>query len=229
MKLGSDPEVFVFNTKTNQIENAEMYIQGTKEIPFVINENVSIMVDGVTLEFTTKPATCKNSFIEAVSESLFFARLELPEEHQLKFITSSKLDDRFLSDNSRIVGCDPDMNIYKGCNNEKPVIEDVFFAGGHIHIGEELESFQIQAVIKTLDKELLPYVNSLEKTFKDSFELGMRKKVQYGKKGNFRTKPYGIEYRSVSNRWLQNESTIENVFMITQDVVKKTINKTILI
>jgi hypothetical protein len=218
--IGCDPELFVFDNINNEIVNAEHYIPGSKNNPYKLDVNNYCLVDGITAEINPKPASSKNEFIENVLDAMLLLNLATKENISFKAITSAHLNEIHYTESCRTVGCDPDFNVYTLLENPKPQIDNVFFAGGHIHIGCDLDTDEKIKIVKTLDKQLLPFVNSLERKYKDDFELGLRKKVQYGKKGNFRDKPYGLEYRSVSNKWLSSDVEIGNVFEITLDVVK---------
>jgi len=87
------------------------------------------------------------------------------------------------------------------CAYDKPVFnqfnDKLFTAGGHIHIGGALIKMlsfnQLKAFVRKLDKEILPICNSVET------RAGKLRRTVYGSPGEFRTKGYGIEYRSPSN------------------------------
>lgn len=218
--LGCDPEFFLYDKNSKKIRNAEHFIQGNKEQSFLLQEGYSCLVDGVTAEINLKPAYSKQEFIDNVLTAKMLTELVLPEGFKLLEITTAKLDKNELTKNSRIVGCDIDYNLYKNQENKIPVIKNYFFAGGHIHIGGDFNEFQLLNMIRFLDKNLLPFVNLLEDKYPCSLEQGFRKKVQYGKKGNYRPKFYGIEYRSISNKWTVNDIEIGNVYDIVNDYVK---------
>ena len=87
------------------------------------------------------------------------------------------------------------------CAYDRPVFnqfnDKLFTAGGHIHIGGSLIKMlsfgQLKAFIRKLDKEILPICNGVET------KAGELRRTVYGSPGEFRTKEYGIEYRSPSN------------------------------
>jgi hypothetical protein len=226
--IGADPEFFILDNLNQKIKNAEFYIKGTKEFPFGLKNEIFCLLDGVTVEINPKPAESKQEFVDNILEAKYLVDLLLPEDFNLLEITTAVLDESELTENSRVVGCDPDYNVYTGDVNPKPVIQNYFFAGGHIHIGKQMTDFEKYDIIENLDKHLLPYVNLLEKQYQNKFEKGIRKKVQYGKKGNYRNKSYGLEYRSVSNKWCTNDVTIETTYEIVNDVITTLSKKSIL-
>jgi len=87
------------------------------------------------------------------------------------------------------------------CAYDNPVFnqfnDKLFTAGGHIHIGGALIKMlsfnQLKVFIRKLDKEILPICNGVET------KAGELRRTVYGSPGEFRTKEYGIEYRSPSN------------------------------
>jgi len=87
------------------------------------------------------------------------------------------------------------------CAYDKPIFnqfnDQLFTAGGHIHIGGALIKMlsfnQLKVFVRKLDKEILPICNSVETA------AGELRRTVYGSPGEFRMKEYGIEYRSPSN------------------------------
>jgi hypothetical protein len=101
-------------------------------------------------------------------------------------------------------GCDPDYNAWKnGEINPRPRAKDKTLrsCGGHVHIGGVPFASQedIWYFIKLLDLYL-----SVPATLMDKDD---RRKELYGKPGAFRYKPYGCEYRSLSNFWIVEDKT----------------------
>ena len=54
----------------------------------------------------------------------------------------------------------------------------------------------------------------------------MRREL-YGAPGSFRPKPYGMEYRPLSNAWLKNWDSVNTVYSITTRVLEKLDNATL--
>ena len=48
-----------------------------------------------------------------------------------------------------------------------------------------------------------------------------KRRSMYGKAGSFRPKPYGMEYRTLSNRWIFNTDLIRFVYNATQEALEK--------
>jgi hypothetical protein len=101
-------------------------------------------------------------------------------------------------------GCDPDFNAWRdGDRNPRPKAADpkLRSCGGHIHIGHDFTEKQgVHQFIKHMDLFL-----GVPSTLMDEGEL---RKQLYGKWGAFRYKPYGCEYRVLSNYWTLNPKLI---------------------
>src|SRR5690606_19162733 len=104
---------------------------------------------------------------------------------------------------TKVLGCDPDFNAYSGKRNPNPEPVGTMRTGsGHLHIGwtdnadvtDESHLFDCKAVVKAMDSILIP-VSKL-------WDKDNRREKMYGARGAFRPKPYGVEYRTMNNSWL---------------------------
>lgn len=80
---------------------------------------------------------------------------------------------------------------------------------GHIHIGylnkgEESNITDIENIVKVMD--LLLGVQSV------LLDMDKERRILYGKAGCFRFKPYGLEYRTLSNFWTLFDDRIKWAF-----------------
>ena len=75
--VGCDPELFV--EKNGVIVSGHPYVSGTKENPTPTNSG-AVQVDGVALEFNTKPASTKEGFFLNVSNVLKELRDMIPPD-----------------------------------------------------------------------------------------------------------------------------------------------------
>lgn len=105
----------------------------------------------------------------------------------------------------RAMGCRPDENLY-GLSTNKDKFDDVPMrsCGGHIHIGVRngisggsvyVDMLNNNLLVKNLDK-LLAIFN----TVYNRRNQKLRREI-YGQPGTFRTKEYGLEYRTLDNSW----------------------------
>jgi len=228
--FGCDPEIFVKN-KEGDVCSAIGLFGGTKEKPRPIKslgEGFAVQEDNVLVEFNIPPAKSGKEFAESVQKTVdVLTRRAL--RHGLSFTQGSafSLKPEYLQDPKALVfGCEPDYNAYTTQANPAPKSPDACLrsAGGHVAFGVELnadrgkwwkETLQYQRtaptwgciVIKKLD-----YLLGIPSILLDDGEL---RKQLYGKAGAFRAKPFGVEYRTLSNFWIFNpklaEAMIEHV------------------
>lgn len=123
-----------------------------------------------------------------------------------------RYDDRFLSHPDALVsGCNPDLSAYLRQENDAPdfaEMDGTRSCGAHIHLGyldepeyQNVDSFNLA---KWMDLHLcLPLLKHEEKSD--------RRKL-YGGPGCLRDKPYGIEYRTLSNVWLFDDDKREFIW-----------------
>lgn len=217
--IGADPEVFV--GRDGKFVSAHGLVQGTKEKPFKVNQG-AVQVDGMALEFNIDPASSPEEFqsnIDAVQNQLgsMIGDLDFLTESSVMF------DKEFLLDvpyENLILGCEPDFNAYTAQPNERPDAGVLMrTAGGHVHVGgfstgsaEGFEQMALSArVARALDDTLGVY-----SLFWDNDD---KRREMYGQAGCFRPKSYGMEYRTLSNKWIFKPQLIRFVYDAVQEAL----------
>lgn len=219
--LGSDPEIFV--TKDGMPWGAiHSGIKGTKENPLAV-EKGAIQVDGMALEFNIEPAATVEEWVhnhEVVMQQI----TTIAGDKGLVYNTASMLDFTNYIDTQNpteeetIFGCDPDYCADTMQENKMPEnTDEIKFrtTGGHVHIGmegwEHLHGGDNK--IKHLMAQRIVYVCDLVLGLWSVLEDdGIERKKLYGKAGAYRIKPYGVEYRTLSNFWIFDKEKMEFVF-----------------
>lgn len=220
--VGADIEVFLQHRKTKKIISAEGIIKGTKEIPFVFdNENpfFCISLDNVLAEFCIPPARTAAEFAANIKRSMNYISSTIPEELCIAVLPSANLDRKFLATlNAQTFGCEPDFNAYTGFINNgfslskpDPTLRS---AGGHIHIGysEATEYDKLSYFADTNRCDIIKVMDLFLGIPSIIMEPDNQRRILYGKAGAFRPKPYGIEYRTISNFYLANDRLIDWVY-----------------
>ena len=114
------------------------------------------------------------------------------------------------------LGCDPDFNGWDGKSNVKPDGDrPMRTASGHVHIGwtegknilDGSHLHQCAMAARQMD-----FFLGLGSLFYDSDK---ERREMYGKAGCYRPKPYGAEYRTLSNAWLNSEKLMRWVYRNT--------------
>ena len=237
-KIGADPEFFV--CKDGRPVSAYGLIPGTKDRPYKVPMG-AVQVDGMALEFNIDPADSFTEFdnhmdrvlsaiikmvpgYEVLVESAVMGgqQVSLPSsvaEFGEAYISSQPKE-------AKELGCMPDYNAYTKQANPRPNADMPFrTASGHVHIGWTTEAVDpsdeghleaCRALAKSLDVWLgLPSL---------LWDKDTKRRELYGQPGAFRPKPYGMEYRVLSNKWITNPLLRKLVYYNTIEAIKMTFN-----
>lgn len=219
--IGADPEIFV--GRQGQFQSAHGLVQGDKRRPFKVDKG-AVQVDGMALEFNIDPASSYEEF----QENLDTVQAQLKGMiGDLEFldVASVIFSEEFLKEvpyENIKLGCEPDFNGYSMDVNEKPnELSLMRTAGGHVHIGgftvtrdnRRQHMGDMARLTRLMDEEVGVYSVLWDKDDK--------RREMYGKGGCYRPKPYGMEYRSMSNAWLFNKELVKFVYDSTFDAIKR--------
>lgn len=217
--IGCDPELFL-KDKTGKFIASCDKIGGTKEEPLQIvglPRGFAVQEDNVAVEFCIPPAHSKVEFVSNIADVIteIRSRYVNPIGLDLAFGVASYnfTEDQLQSIKAQTMGCDPDYNVYTMEENVKPKsTEGLRTAGGHIHIGWDnpIDTDRVLA-IRAADICL-----GLPSLFIDG---DVKRRQMYGKAGAFRFKSYGVEYRTLSNFWIQSKELTEWAYEQTMKAV----------
>ena len=213
LTIGCDPEFFLKGT--DGFIGAFNFLKGTKWKPEAIDEHGSaILHDNVMVEFNTQPATNSDEFVASINKVLSHLRTRIPADIEFSFLPSAHFDkQRLRSRAAQTFGCEPDFNAWcGGMVNPAISCDDATLrtSGGHIHVGfEEVTREKQLELITHMDLYL-----GVPSILMDAD--GAERRLMYGKAGAFRPKPYGAEYRVLSNFWIKSDLYKEWAFMATK-------------
>lgn len=213
LKIGSDPELFVYDKKQKKIISAHDLVPGTKSDPYSLGLSTdyygSVQADGTAVEYNTVPAATLDGFLRTHERTLREIIRKLPEHCRLVVKPSIQYDREYFDTLPPVateLGCDPDYNAYTGHMNVIPSSDKyptLRTGAGHIHIGwldkpvedphDEDHFNDCRILVQNMDKAY---------EWADIEDKKDLRTVLYGAKGSFRPKPYGLEYRVPSNRWV---------------------------
>lgn len=214
--VGADPELFL--RKGNRFFSAHGMIPGDKHNPHKVDGG-AVQVDGMALEFNIDPAENEEQFlnniakVRATLESMvpgFKVVAEPTARFPHEYMQQQPLE-------SKVLGCDPDYNAWdSGRRNPKPNGEVDFRTGaGHVHIGwcsnvdVMNQDHRDGCILATKQLDCVLGLGSL------LYDSDNTRRTMYGKAGAFRPKPYGVEYRTLSNAWLQSKELTSWVYNST--------------
>jgi Phage phiEco32-like COOH.NH2 ligase-type 2 len=211
--IGCDPEIFLTEEDGTPV-SAHDLLPGTKKEPHKVPYG-AIQVDGTAAEFNTDPvpSTDFDAFNRNVVKVMGDLHKEVSRNAKrpikMKLASVQDYPEGYfaeLPETAKELGCDPDYSAYTLQPNPRPDNTKTFRTGsGHLHIGwaadipvDNPEHIEICAdFVKMLDVTVGLFMTYLDRD--------PRRRELYGKAGAFRPKPYGVEYRTPSNVWIQQK------------------------
>lgn len=216
--LGCDPELFMADI-TGKLRASCGLIGGSKEhpLPLPIGEGFAVQEDNVAIEFNIPPARNADEFVASIKKAMVFLNDAVDTMHGFKLVNLSAASfpkDQLEHDKAKVFGCDPDFNAWTGDRNPRPSADDPTLrsCGGHVHVGFDKSVMSGQAIMRTMDLFL-----GVPSVLMDKGEL---RKQLYGKAGAYREKPYGYEYRTLSNFWVWDDRLVSWVWENTERAVE---------
>lgn len=211
--IGCDPEYSL--SDGTQYYPVNGLIGGTKRKPVMVNMG-SWQEDCVAAEIGIIPAEVEDDFVSNIR--IVTSQLsDFLKPMQLSLAVVSSVDfPREMLDSAEAweFGCDPDYSAYGMHRNPRPNADGTLRTfGGHVHVSWEKADSKndkefVQRLIFFMDLYLgVPSILYDNDTLRRSL---------YGSAGSFRYKPYGVEYRSLSNFWLRSEALQKWVFRNTR-------------
>lgn len=193
-----------------------------------------IIIDGIQGELNPNAATCRQNFARSIQSSLRYLVNYLSGAQKdvdvlfAQNVVISKEEMESLSPASKSFGCQPSFNIY----GDSPIgvldPSQYYFrsAGGHIHLGfytpETRTMFQKdpETVIKLLD-----VIVGNTCVMLDRDEGNAIRRRTYGRAGEYRTPKHGLEYRVLSNFWMQHYTVMSMVLALCRFAVNVSLNE----
>lgn len=225
--FGADPELCIYNTRTKKFVSGHDIIPGTKENPHKVDCG-AVQLDGVMAEFNIDPADNFEDFkgnILTVKKQLLKMVKEYSKDLTLVASPTAIFDqeyfDKVIPETSKELGCQPDYCAGTGLANPRPDPGNRPFrtGGGHVHIGWT-KDMKLDDPAHFMDCRLLTkslYGSGLNR---DSlWDKDNERRTLYGSKYSFRPKSFGMEYRYLSNAWVDNLKAMKFVFDVAQKVV----------
>jgi hypothetical protein len=228
VKIGCDPEFFLFDKENNKHVSAYGMIPGNKAEPHRVDGG-AVQVDGMALEFNIDPANSFEEFNNNITNVLRQLREMVPERYEFSFIPVADFGKDYIEAQpaeAKELGCDPDFNAYTKAINPKPDGNlGIRTASGHIHLGwtegmdvshpDHVEACQM--ITRVLD-----FYTGLTARL---WDFDTRRQSMYGKWGTYRPKHYGVEYRTLSNSWVESEYYRKIVYETSVHSFNKLIEK----
>lgn len=210
-KFGADPELFLLDMNTGEFASPEGFVPGTKSEPYPVIGG-AVQIDGMAAEFNIDPVDNYEDFDMNIRKVLKSLRSFLPKHYDLCAVPSVEFSQQVWDKapaRAKELGCTPDFNAWTGSVNppphdpENPTLRT---GSGHLHIGwtddADVTSLEHMSNARDLVKQLDYYLGAWSLTQ----DKDPTRRRLYGKAGAMRYKPYGVEYRVLSNFWVLNAS-----------------------
>src|SRR5688572_12333655 len=175
--MGCDPEIFLVDRKAMRYTSAHDLIPGTKDAPHPLI-NGAVQVDGLAMEYNTKPAYTSAEFAQYNTDVMQQLRKLVPEHIEFSFLPAVRFDPIFfemLPDDPKELGCNPDFNAFSGGMNPRPSPkkenETMRTGSGHLHISwtegvdpmDVSHQWDCRYVVQCLEYVLGPYLKLWDK------------------------------------------------------------------
>lgn len=213
--IGADPEMFLRDLTTGNLVPCIGILGGTKDAPIPV-VNGAVQEDNVMAEFNIDVASTDKEFVHNILSVRKQIRDRVKKFNLTEHIVGSAHfpEEMLLHPQAQTFGCEPDYNAWTGRQNDRPHCEDKTLrtAGGHIHVGSASAIENRAKAIQYMD--LFIGVPSI------IFDTDKDRRKLYGKAGAFRPKPYGVEYRTVSNFWIETPEKIKWVYAQVKTALK---------
>jgi len=168
---------------------------------FLYTGGFAIQEDNVMVEYNIPPAKTAGQFTKYMKKGRTMVLAELAERYGSKYglytrnHTHTFLPSELKTMQATTIGCEPDFNAYNGgkMRLDPPAPGERRSCGGHVHIGGD---FHCPDFVAALFAELFIAIRAGHTPTHDDPRIEW-----YGQPGIYRPKPYGIEYRSPTNKW----------------------------
>lgn len=225
LTIGSDLEMFLKHKETDELISAINMFGGTKKDPKYIGNLCYIQEDNILVEANIPPVTTFNDFFKYISYIKHYITENYPEV-KLHYSSSEEASLFLLADpKAREFGCDPvlivdynqDGDVIPDEDFENSILEkqnsNIRVGGFHIHFGYENPTPEIsREIVKLFEK------NVTLKLMNEEVDDYNRRQF-YGKAGEYRIKPYGLECRSLGSSLLKDEESLKKVWNGIQETI----------
>lgn len=231
--IGCDPEFFLFDSTTGKYVSAHGLVPGDKKNPYKLKKG-AVQLDGTAIEFNINPTNDPKEFKENILSVLKEIRAMVPKKYSFSFVPEvfyeKQYFDEVIPKECLVLGCEPDFSSVTGKMKAIPKFrsgsryERMRTGAGHIHVGWTSGVQSPHQGSHFEDTKLVSY--QLYRLFCDYYrlqnlwEISMSERNKlYGSEGAFRPKPYGLEFRALSNAWVKYPNIYSFIAGITQSSV----------
>ncbi len=224
LTLGSDPELHLFERRAGggRAVSSIKVLKQNKHNPIILADGIKMYSDNVLTEFSFPPSDSIDGFIAKMRHVFRLAQDRLGDAFYMvpkaavvygydELGPKPKIMEGQLPEEWEI-GCNPSKDAYAETEGKPAPFQDGVRTGSfHIHVGDpRMEGTTHRAIaVKLMDI----YVGCAAVVFENDSSAHLRRKL-YGKAGDFRCTPYGVEYRTLGNWSLNSPELVELVLLL---------------
>lgn len=187
--------------------------KGTKAEPYTPEgwtKGFAIQEDNVMLEFNIPVCTSSGEFHAAIMKAKKYVtgackNIGLIPMWDMPEYKWKPID--LTSPQAKLFACDPDLDAYTGGvqRDSIPDFGEMRTCGGHIHLGGDFNCPDFVAIL------FIELILTLYMGHQFVIQPDSARAKWYGRPGVYRTKPYGVEYRTLSNSWATTPYGLEDI------------------
>jgi hypothetical protein len=216
--IGADPELFV--ERDGALVPAFEFLGPKNPSGYYDGDDADVYWDGYQAEFAFAPRDCMDGLVSAIGYGLWHIQQAARKKFKdAKLSTRTTFDvpyERLVADDPKYVafGCNPSLNVY-GEKLPKPQGIDVPFrsSGGHLHFSVVHKNL-IPQMVKELDRILGVIGVTMFQYYDDP-----RRRMLYGRAGEYRQPKYGFEYRTLSSAWTIHPGIVQFVYEMARHIL----------
>jgi len=209
--IGTDTEVLLKDGTGNYVSSIGL-IGGSKAEPYLV-DNGNLQEDNVLAEFAIDPVDSKQEWLDNIHSTFGILQVKMKEyDLEIDIKSSAHFDAAQLEHpRAKEFGCTPDFNAYSLQENTPPDGEEVGSlrsCGGHVHVSFD----EIAGTDTNTKAEFVRILDLLLGVPSVLMDDDTERRLLYGQAGAHRPKEYGVEYRTLSNFWIQSDEHMEWVY-----------------
>ncbi len=229
--LGCDPEFFfklgdtvIGAEKVFAKDGLDNKIASANDLCVLSGTKSKFIIDGVQAELNPRPNTCRANLANEISACFKTLKAELEKQGKgvsvdlSRSITISEEELASLDKDNQKLGCMPSKSVYANAGVKLTDIDGSKHrqrsAGGHIHIGTASQAHLRAKIDKDPDTlvQMLDLLCGNTCVLVDRDEGNKERRKLYGRAGEYRLPKHGLEYRTLSNFWLESYQLMSLAF-----------------
>ena len=212
---GSDPELMLYDLERKKMVSAIFLLKNDKHSPLDLGDGIKLYADNVMAEFAFPVYNYRTELVNAFTTGLRRAQKLIGPRYRFVAKAAHEFDDEELDHpQAREAGCSPNFNAYTGKPNPPPKFTGGMRTGSfHIHVGSLM--LQTKEEKDTMIMWMDVCVGVSAALFDKDGTSSVRRTL-YGKAGEFRPTPYGIEYRVLGPYALRSPERMEFVLALME-------------